>query len=62
MKVCSLVLQVFFILSFFVISNNIKIIYYLCSFVSSFQYTSMKTVGVKAVDDTFKVSLHERGF
>lgn len=25
----------------------------------SFQYTSMKTVGVKAVDDTFKVSLHE---
>ena len=26
---------------------------------SSFQYTSMKSIGVKAVDDTFKVSLHE---
>ena len=35
---------------------------YLGSLVSSFQYTSMKTVGVKAVDDTFKVSLHEGVF
>ena len=31
----------------------------ICVSVYSFQYTSMKTVGVKAVDDTFKVSLHE---
>ena len=39
--------------------NNKKNWLFVFLSVYSFQYTSMKTVGVKAVDDTFKVSLHE---